>query len=463
MGNLSLFNPWNRQLIASLPFHTESDLEHALETGHTLFETKRERLEPFRRIEILKSFSTLVEQNEESLLFTAIEEGGKPLQDSRLEFSRALNGIQLAIGEIVQWGGSSLPMGLTNASTGRIAFTQREPIGLVVAISAFNHPINLIIHQVITALAAGCPVIVKPSLKTPLTCLSLANLLYEAGLPKDWLHVLLLPDHLTAKLAGDIRVKFLNFIGSAKVGWKLKSQLAPGTRCALEHGGIAPVIVGPDAPLGEIAPALIKSGFYHAGQVCVSTQRIYIHESLAEKFCTHLKTLTENLITGDPQIESTQIGPIISEDAIARIDKAVQDALKEGARLVTGGYKINDTLYAPTLLWNPPSYSSISKEEVFGPVIALYPYRNLGEALESANKSPYPFQAGVFSQDIDFVLRAANELKASSVMINDTPAFRTDWMPFGGREQAGEGVGGIGYAMREMSQEKLWVIKSKSL
>jgi acyl-CoA reductase-like NAD-dependent aldehyde dehydrogenase len=462
MANLSLYNPWDKQLIATLPFNTASDVEAALNKAHNLFEIQKLRLLPYQRIEILKKFYGLMEKNEASLLKTAIQEGGKPWRDSKVEFNRALKGIELAIGAINHLGGSSLPMGLTESSQGRIAFTQREPIGLVLAISAFNHPINLLIHQVITALAAGCPVLVKPSLKTPLTCIAMANLLYEAGLPEQWLQVLLLPDSLTEKLAGDQRIKFLNFIGSAKVGWKLKAQLAPGTRCTLEHGGLAPVIVQSCVSPLAIGPALMTSSFYHSGQVCVSTQRIFVHESQKEAFCTVFKTLAEKLICDDPQLASTEIGPVITEEALSRIEETVQNALEQGAKLIAGGRRIGAVHYAPTVLWNPPQHCHVSKEEVFGPVVALYPYKNLTEALTQANDSLYPFQAAVFAKDLDFALQAAQGLKASAVMINESTAFRTDWMPFGGREQAGEGLGGISYAMREMTQEKLWVINHKS-
>jgi acyl-CoA reductase-like NAD-dependent aldehyde dehydrogenase len=462
MANLSLYNPWDKQCIATLPFNTASDVEAALSKAHNLFEIQKQRLFPYQRIEILKRFYALMEKNEGPLLETAIQEGGKPRRDSKVEFTRALKGIELAIGEINHLGGASIPMGLTESSKGRIAFTQGEPIGLVLAISAFNHPINLLIHQVITALAAGCPVLVKPSLKTPLTCLSIANLLYEAGLPEQWLQVLLLPDSLTEKLAGDPRIKFLNFIGSAKVGWKLKSQLAPGTRCTLEHGGLAPVVVQSSVSPLEIGPALMTSSFYHSGQVCVSTQRIFVHESQEEAFCDVFKTLAEKLICDDPQLETTEIGPVITEEALLRIEETVQNALEQGAKLIAGGRRMGAVHYAPTVLWNPPQHCHVSKEEVFGPVVALYPYKNLKEALAQANDSLYPFQAAVFAKDLDFALEAAQGLKANAVMINDTTAFRTDWMPFGGREQAGEGLGGISYAMREMTQEKLWVINNKS-
>ena len=404
-----------------------------------------------------------MEADIENLTNTAAQEGGKPYQDSKVEVMRAINGVKLASEEIGRLTGEQIPMGLTEASSNRIAFTTREPIGVVVSLSAFNHPLNLIVHQTVTAFAAGCPVIVKPASTTPLSCLTFVDILYKAGVPKDWVQVMIIDNEVAEVMVTDKRVNYLSFIGSAKVGWSLKSKLAPGTRCALEHGGAAPVVVEPDADFKDLIPALVKGGFYHAGQVCVSVQKVFAHETIAQAVADAVATSARILQVGDPLEKNTEVGPLISTKEVTRVEAWVKEAEAGGAKILCGGKKISDTCYAPTVLWNPSQDAKVSTEEIFGPVVCIYPYSDREEAIQEANKLDYHFQAAVFTQNLEVALDTVQKLNATAVMVNDHTAFRVDWMPFGGRDASGEGLGGIPYTMHEMTREKLMVIKSKLL
>ena len=352
--------------------------------------------------------------------------------------TRAIDGVHNAADELRTFAGREIPMGLSAAAENRWAFTTKEPIGIVAAISAFNHPLNLIVHQVAPAIAVGCPVIVKPAGTTPLSCLEFVAMVHEAGLPEPWCQSFV-PEgnELAEQLATDRRVAFLSFIGSARVGWSLHAKLAHGARSALEHGGAAPAIVDRSADLDRIIEPIVKGGYYHAGQVCVSTQRIYVHRDIADDFSQRLIERVERLRTGDPTREDTEVGPLILPREADRVAEWIQDAVDGGATLATGGTRLSETTLQPTVLLDPAADARVSRLEVFGPVVAVYRYADLDNAIARANALPTAFQASIFAQDIDIAMRAANRLDASAVMINDPTAFRTDWMPFAGRRESG--------------------------
>jgi acyl-CoA reductase-like NAD-dependent aldehyde dehydrogenase len=355
-------------------------------------------------------------------------------------------------------------MQLNAASANRVAFTRREPVGVVVAVSAFNHPLNLIVHQVGPAVASGCPVIIKPAQDTPAVCFEFVKLLREAGLPDGKCQAVAVSDLSVAeKLVTDSRVAFFSFIGSANVGWALRSKLAPGTRCALEHGGAAPVIVARDADLDDAMPLLAKGGFYHAGQVCVSVQRVFVHRAIFADVSERLAALAGKLQVGDPLREQTDVGPLIRHRETDRIAAWVEEAIRAGAKLLQGGERLSPSLYAPTVLAEPPEQAAVSRKEIFGPVICLYEYDELGEAVRRANALPFAFHAAVMSRDINTAMYVYKHLAASAVMVNDHTAFRVDWMPFAGLRQSGYGVGGIPQTYREMQFEKMLVLRSSAL
>lgn len=460
---LKVVSPFDLSVIKEIPLSTEAEVEQAISTASGVFNDRKNWLPHHERIAILERLAILMDERKEQLIKTALLEGGKPYKDSVVEVNRAIEGVKLGIQSVHELKGEEVRMGLTPSSAGRMASTFYEPIGPVVSLSAFNHPLNLVVHQTIPAVAAGCPVIVKPARATPLSCIEFGKLLLEAGLPAEWCQVLVTPNQLSEKLATDPRIHFLSFIGSAGVGWRLRSRLAPGTRCALEHGGVAPVIVDKSFPVDELVAPLLKGAFYHAGQVCVSVQKVFVPEESLEKFLKLAVPAAEALKVGDPQSEATDIGPLITPSETSRVDEWVSQAKAEGATIATGGKPLSETCYAPTILVNPAENSRVSREEIFGPVMCVYTYRDRQQAFDLANSLPFAFQASVFSKDIDVALDAVQQLNASSVMVNDHTAFRVDWMPFGGRQHSGLGMGGIFHSTRDMSREKLVVFKSPAL
>ena len=460
---LKVNSPYDQSLIKEIPMVGKTEVKQALETAYRLFNDRAGWLPPHERMAILHRAAAIMKTREDELTRTAAMEGGKPLADSKVEVLRAINGVQLAAEHIGQLKGEQIPMGLTPASENRLAFTSREPIGVVASVSAFNHPLNLIVHQVVTAVAAGCPVIVKPALTTPLSCLALVEILKEAGLPEGWCQAVICENDASELLVTDSRVNYFSFIGSAKVGWFLRSKLAPGTRCALEHGGAAPVIVDRHAKMEDMLPALAKGGFYHAGQVCVSVQRVFVHESMVNVVAEGLAVLASNLKVGNQMDEATEVGPLILPREVDRVEAWVNEAVAAGAKLLTGGKRISDTCFEPTVLLDPPENAKVSTLEIFGPVVCVYSYSEMDEAIERANALDVHFQASVFTQDLDVALDCSQKLNATAVMVNDHTAFRVDWMPFGGRDTSGIGMGGIPYTIHEMTREKLMVIKSKVL
>ncbi|MBE0435718.1 MAG: aldehyde dehydrogenase family protein [Methylomicrobium sp.] len=463
-GTIKVNSPFDGRLVGTVETVDTQGIEIALATVAALYRDRANWLPAGRRVQILERAAVLMAERSEQLISVAVAEGGKPYRDTKAELLRAIDGIKNCRDCIHSESGREMPMRINDASAGRLAFTHREPIGPVVAISAFNHPINLIVHQIGPAIASGCPVIVKPAEKTPLSAFMLVDILREAGLPESWCLPLLTDSLETAEaLATDVRVAFFSFIGSAQVGWSLRAKLAPGTRCALEHGGAAPVIVAEDADLDAIVPLLVKGGFYHAGQVCVSVQRIYAARSIAAALAERLADSASRLKVGDPADSNTEVGPLIRDGETDRIVAWVDEAVAEGASCLTGGKRINKTLYRPTVLFEPAETSKVSRQEIFGPVVGVYSYDNLDDAIARANALPYAFQAAVMTQNIDTALYAFDRLQASAVMINDHTAFRVDWMPFAGLKQSGYGVGGIPYTFRDMQIEKLAVFRSNAL
>lgn len=457
-------NPYTGEAIATVDLADKAAVETALQTSHALFTDRKQWLSVPQRLAILEKALYLMQQQSDELARGAAEEGGKPLIDSKVEMARCIDSIRHCMDTLRHQTSHPVPMGVNPASQHRLTMLHKEPIGVVVAISAFNHPLNLIAHQVGPAIAAGCPVIVKPAENTPLSCFRLVDIFHQAGLPAEWCQALLTENHQIAEqLATDPRVAFLSFIGSAKVGWYLRSKLAPGTRCALEHGGVAPVIIDEKADIDAAVPGLAKGSFYHAGQVCVSVQRIFAHHSLARELADKLAAAGEKMQIGDPLSDQTEIGPLIRPGEVSRVDDWVQEAIKQGTELVCGGKPLANNCYATTVLFDPPTEAKVSQHEIFGPVVCIYPYQDRDAALAQANSLDFAFQAAVYSQDIDNALYMAERLDASAVMINEHTAFRVDWMPFAGLKHSGHGTGGIAYSMEDMQIDKMIVVTSKSI
>ncbi|MHC1550863.1 aldehyde dehydrogenase family protein [Phyllobacterium sp. K27] len=459
---MKVYQAFDRAIIQEIPADDGNALERKLQMAAQAFADKAGWLPTHERMAVLRKASALLEANRDRFAIMIAREGGKPLPDAIVEVTRAIDGLLNAADELRNFGGKEIPMGLTAASANRWAFTTKEPIGVVAAISAFNHPLNLIVHQIAPAIAVGCPVIIKPASTTPVSCIELVKLFREAGLEERWCQTFLTEDNaLAEQLATDSRIAFMSFIGSAKVGWYLKSKLPPGTRCALEHGGAAPVIIDRGVDVDRIAASVVKGGYYHAGQVCVSSQRLFVHEDVLASFTEAFAAKVIALRVGDPALKDTEVGPLILPKEVDRVEAWIKEAVDQGATQIGGG-RLSETTLLPSILLNPGPDTKVSRLEVFGPLTCIYGYSDLDVAISIANSLPFAFQASVFASDIAVALKAARHLDASAVLVNDHTAFRTDWMPFSGRRQSGYGVGGIPWTMEEMADDKMVVFNHVS-
>ena len=461
---LVVTSPYSGEQVGSVPTMNGKEIEQALESAYMLYRNRARWLPLHRRVEILERAATIMVERRDELALQAAREGGKPLSDSIVEADRAIDGVRLCIETIRSDAGRVIPVNGTKYGSNRLAFTQKEPIGVVVAVSAFNHPLNLIVHQVGAAVAAGCPVLVKPADDTPMSGKAFVEILHEAGLPPEWCRFVMPQDlKLAETLVTDRRVGFFTFIGSARVGWMLRSKLAPGTRCALEHGGAAPVIVADDADLVPALRLIAKGGFYHAGQVCVSVQRVFVAKRIARVFAERLTAMAAKQQVGDPTLKGTEVGPLIRPREVERIAGWVNEAVASGAEKLCGGAKLENNCYECTLLYNPPADATVSQMEIFGPVVCIYEYDDLDSALARANGLPFSFQAALFTRDIDRAMYIYRNLDAAAVMVNDHSAFRVDGMPFAGLRQSGLSTGGIPYTIEDMQIDKMMVLRSDRL
>lgn len=461
MTELQVTNAYDESPLATLPLSSEDEAFVLLTRAQAAFTDRSRWLSGERRITVLGKLAELIAEKVDSLALQAAKEGGKPLTDSLVELHRAINGVRVAQESISRLTGREIPMDLNAASRNRYAVTYREPRGVVLAVSAFNHPFNLLVHQAVTAFAAGCPVLIKPASSTPLSAVSLVELMHRAGAPEDFVQLLLCDSATTVKLVEDPRVAFLNFIGSSKVGTMLRSKLSPGATCVLEHGGVAPVILDETADIDDAIPLLTKAGFYHAGQVCVSVQRIFVHRSIATLTTEKLVHAAQALRVGDPTLPETEVGPLIRHDEVKRVEQWVQAANAAGAQILCGGKPLGKTTYAPTILLDPPQDALVSQREVFAPVVCVYPYDDIEDAIARANLPHVYFQAALFTNRLDRALDIGRRLHGTAVMINDHPAFRVDWMPFGGHLESGAGIGGIENTMRDMTLERMIVFRQR--
>jgi acyl-CoA reductase-like NAD-dependent aldehyde dehydrogenase len=410
-----------------------------------------------KRAEILVKVAGLIGRRHEELARTISDEAGKPIKTARVEASRAMSTYTFAAVEARTLAGDVIPMDAAQAGEGKLAFTVRRPVGIVGAISPFNFPCNLVAHKLAPALAAGCPVVLKPASATPLSALFLAELEQEAGIPAGWLNVIVGPSSAIGDvLVEDERVKLITFTGSGPVGWGIQER-APRKRVKLELGNSTPVIVAADADIAGAAAKLAGNAFAFAGQSCISVQRIYVERAAYDDFVTRFVPAVEALKVGDPADDDTDVGPVIDEDARTRILAWIAEATAAGATMLAGGE--SGELILPTVLADVPDTAKVSCEEVFGPVVIVNPVDSIDEALERANGTPFGLQAGVFTASIDTALHCADVLDFGGVTVNEAPTFRSDQMPYGGVKASGNTKEGPAYAVREMTEERLVVIQ----
>ena len=455
-----LLSPNDDSLLTLVQDGTVEDIEFILR------ETKKAhqefgKMKPYERSTILKKVASLLKEKEEFLSKVISAEGGKPLKDAKAEAARAIATIELCAEETLRLHGEVVPMERTAAGKDHIAFTVRDPIGPVLAISAFNHPLNLIAHQVGTAIGAGCAVVLKPASQTPVSAYFLNEAFKEAGLPEGTLRVLNAEVSLVEKLVTSKEFGFVSFIGSAKVGWEMRRKIANGTRLSLEHGGQAPAIVREDADLDLAIPALIKGAFYHAGQVCISTQGIFIHEKIYQNFVSRFRDAASKLVVGSAMNENTDIGPLIKRAEVERLQKWIKEAQEAGAKVILGNEVSGSSkqYMNATILTAVPRDASIMKDEAFGPVVCLNSYSDEEELLNYLNDKSYIFEAALFTKDISRAMKIASGIATMTFVINNHTAFRVDQMPFGGHKESGLGMGGVKYAMEEQTRMKQIIIK----
>ena len=410
-----------------------------------------------KRAEILVKVAGLIGKRHEEVARTISDESGKPIKTARVEASRAMSTYTFAAVEARKLAGEMIPMESAQAGEGKLGFTVRKPIGIIGAISPFNFPCNLVAHKIAPALAAGCPVVLKPASQTPLSALLLAELEQEAGLPAGWLNVIVGPaSQIGDVLVEDERVKMITFTGSGEVGWRLQER-APRKRVKLELGNSTPVIVAADADVETAATKLAANAFAFAGQSCISVQRIYVERASYDAFVKSFVPKVEALIVGDPADDETDVGPVIDADARTRIAEWIEEARSSGAEVLTSGE--DGALIKPTVIAKVADDQKVSCEEVFGPVVIVNPVDSVDEAIERANGTRFGLQAGIFTSSLDSALRAADRLEFGGVIVNEAPTFRSDQMPYGGIKASGNTKEGPAWAVREMTEERLVVIQ----
>ena len=418
--------------------------------------TLAEPLPAHRRAEILGRVAELLAERHDEVARTICAEAGKPLKAARLEAQRAVSTFETSAAVARRLAGEVVPMDASAAGAGKLAFTLRTPIGVVGAISPFNFPLNLVAHKVAPALAAGCPVVLKPASQTPLSALLLAELETEAGLPAGWLNVVVGPaSEIGDVLVEDERVRMITFTGSGDVGWGLRERAAR-KKVTLELGNATPVLVEADANLEDTAGKLAGHAFSFAGQSCISVQRIYVRRPAYDEFVERFVPKVEALKVGDPAEEDTDVGPVIDEDARDRIRAWIDEAEAGGAQKLTGGDE--GGLIRPTVLAGVTPDMKVLCEEVFGPVCVVVPYDTLDEGIRLANSTRYGLQAGIFTGSVTSALAAARGLEFGGVTVNEAPTFRADQMPYGGVKASGNTKEGPSYTVREMTEERLIVL-----
>jgi acyl-CoA reductase-like NAD-dependent aldehyde dehydrogenase len=445
-------SPFSGDLVGRIAAGGTAEAQRALDAA------ERALLSPLpahQRAAILDRTAKLLEERHDEAARIISSEAGKPMKAARVEAQRAVSTFTFAAVEARKLAGEVVPMDASPAGAGKLALTLRLPIGIVGAISPFNFPLNLVAHKVAPALAAGCPVVLKPASATPLSALFLASLEEEAGLPPGWLNVVAgSSSEIGNVLVEDDRVKLITFTGSGEVGWGI-AERAHRKRVKLELGNATPAIVCADAPEGAAAK-LAANAFSFAGQSCISVQRIFVLDEAWDSFVAEFVPKVEALVVGDPADESTDVGPLISEHDRDRVLEWVRESKGE---VLTGGETTGDGLVKPTVIANPAPTDKVQCEEVFGPVVTLTRTPSLDDAIDWANGTRYGLQAAIFSSDIRTCLDAAQRLEFGGVTVNEAPTFRADQMPYGGVKASGNTREGPAFAVREMTEERLVVVQ----
>jgi len=452
-----IVNPYNQQIFARVFLAGVSDVEKAIQKASEAFKISR-KLSSYQRSDMLAKIARLVQGKKEELAQTIVQENGKPIKDCRLEVDRAVMTFQIAAEEAKRIEGELIPMDLRPDSEGRMGIIKRFPVGPLAAITPFNYPLNLAVHKLAPALAVGNPVILKPASDTPVSALLLGEIIDLCHSIPGLISVVPSRHQDCDALVTDERIKMISFTGSPDVGWDLKTRCGQ-KRITLELGGNGGVIVHEDADMDLAVSRCLRGAFAYAGQVCISVQRIYIHEKIYSAFMRKFLEAVRNLKVGDPMEESTDIGPMIKENQAIRAIEWIEEAVKAGAKLLIGG-KRKGSMVEPTVLENVPKGTQACDKEAFAPLVDVFSYAKFEEAVQAVNDTPYGLQAGIFTKDIGRILHAFSEIEVGGLMVNEVPTFRLDHMPYGGTKYSGFGREGLKYAMEEMTEPRLLVIKT---
>lgn len=451
---MDVLDKYTLQPAAKITIAEKSHIDRAVDSACDAF---KQLFSPLERYTVLMNAAKLLQKNKELLAKTITIEVGKPYKDALVEVDRSTQTLIISAEEAKRITGEGVPVEAAAGSENRLAFSIRVPVGVIAAITPFNVPLNLVCHKVGPALAAGNSVILKPSEVTPVISLQLASIFAEAGLPKGRLNVITGDGPSIGKwLVEDNRVRMFSFTGSVRVGEWIR-QHAGLRKVALELGNNSANIVHCDCDLEQAVEMIATKGFNNAGQVCISVQRVFVHEAVKEQFLTALKERTEKFVVGNPNDEKTDIGPMISIKEAERVEEWVEEAVEQGADLIIGG-KRTGAFYSPTILSNVKSSMKVCCQEVFGPVIAIDTYSDIEEAIAKVNNSDYGLQAGIFTKDLNIAMKAAKKIEVGGLIVNDASAYRVDHMPYGGVKNSGTGKEGPAYAIKEMTEEKLIIL-----
>ena len=450
-----IVNPWDNSIVGRVSLASESDANEAVEKALSGFRKTRE-LSSFERSEILFSICNQLKQRKEEFAQLITAEVGKPIQWSRVEVERSFGTFQLAGEEAKRIEGDSIPLDLNAATKGKFGIVRRFPIGIVLCIAPFNFPLNLVAHKAAPAIAAGNSFILKPPPQAPLTSLLLGELIEKSGFPKDAYSILPCSNAVAEKLVTDERIKMLSFTGSPHVGWQLKAK-AGKKKVLLELGGNAGVIIDKTANIEEAVKKNVIGSFLFAGQVCIKVQRIYVQDVIVDSYREKFVQATRGVASGDPRNAATVMGPLIDDTSADRVSQWVGDAVNQGTKILAGGGR-KGRVIEPTVLENVPRTANVFYKEIFGPVVTLHKFATIQEAVAGINDSSFGLQAAIFSNDLQNILYAYNNIDVGAVIVNDNPTFRIDSMPYGGIKDSGFGREGLRYAIGEMTEPKLLVV-----
>jgi acyl-CoA reductase-like NAD-dependent aldehyde dehydrogenase len=447
-------SPYDGSLIGRVPRADASVVERAVESATGAFESGG--FPQHSRAEVLDRAAHLVREREDELTATIAAEAGKPLKTARVEAQRCVGTLTFSAVEARKLTGELVPMEAGSAGEGKLGFALRVPYGVVGAISPFNFPLNLVAHKLGPAIAAGNAVVLKPAGQTPISAIKLAEILYEAGLPENWIQVVCgSGTEVGNAIVESDAIGAITFTGSAAVGWEIRAK-APKKKVNLELGSTAPLIIHEDGDWEAAADAAKLHAFSHAGQSCISVQRILVHEAIAEEFTKRFVKNVESLVVGDPLDPDTDVGPLISEDDRGRVKQWLDAAAKAGGEVLTGGELVDEgRCLAPTVLREPPKDEKVWCEEIFGPVATVHSFKDFDEAIAFANDARYGLQAGIFTRDLGHAIEAGKRLEFGGVLVNEVPTFRTDQMPYGGVKDSGNTREGPAYAVRELTEGRL--------